>query len=346
MVWVKGELLTDIESPALDPAGLLERAAQPNLFDRREWFRLLSRHDGGSPLIARVTSEGAIGWLFLKRNGNGRVESLSNWYSFAFRPVFAGDPDENRKSAMLVAAARRLRRARPTITEIRFAPVPTEDGSAALLARSFRRAGWLVHEEESSASWTMRATGLDFQSYWNTRPGRLRSTYKRKSSKAELEVTILDRFDEAAWESYEEVYANSWKPEEGAPALLREMAIAAGAAGTLRLGLCALDGEPMAAQFWTVENGTAMIHKLAYRTSATELSAGTVLTAEMFRYAIDRDHVDRIDFGTGDDPYKCDWMDTRTALFRVRAFNPGTFAGLAGAAKATVSRLVRRGRSS
>jgi hypothetical protein len=130
MVWVKGELLTDIDAPAVDPSGQLERAAQGSLFDRRDWFRRLWHHDGGIPLIARVTSEGSIAWLFLRREIDGHVTALANWYSFAFRPVFAGDPDEARKRAMLTAAAKRLRQARPTISAITLSPVPSCDGSS------------------------------------------------------------------------------------------------------------------------------------------------------------------------------------------------------------------------
>jgi CelD/BcsL family acetyltransferase involved in cellulose biosynthesis len=93
-----------------------------------------------------------------------------------------------------------------------------------------------------------------------------------------------------------------------------------------------------------VENGVALIHKLAHRESAAETSPGTVLSAAMFRHVIDVDNVDIIDFGTGNDHYKADWMDGNTPLMQIMAHNPLTPAGLAGAAKAGLSRLVR-GRS-
>ena len=342
MVWVKGELLTDIDASAVDPSGQLERIAQPSLFDRRDWFRRLWLHDGGIPLIARVTSEGSIAWLFLRRESGGNVTSIANWYSFSFRPVYAGNPDISRKRAMLTAAAKRLRQARPSITAITLNPVPTHDGSADLVSAAFRKAGWSVHVDESSVNWTADVAGISFEEYWAARPGHLRSTHKRKSAKAEFETQVLTRFDEIAWSDYEAIYAESWKPEEGSPDFLKSLAQAEGAAGTLRLGLCRVDGEPVAAQFWTVENGTALIHKLAYKASAADLSPGTILSATIFRHVIDVDRVDRIDFGTGDDPYKADWMDMRSPLCRIQAFNTGTAVGLAGAGKAALSRLVRR----
>ena len=65
----------------------------------------------------------------------------------------------------------------------------------------------------------------------------------------------------------------------------------------------------------------------------------------MFRSALDEDHVSRIDYGTGDDAYKRDWMETRAPLWRLEAYNPRSLSGLVGAARAKASALVRRGRS-
>jgi CelD/BcsL family acetyltransferase involved in cellulose biosynthesis len=103
-----------------------------------------------------------------------------------------------------------------------------------------------------------------------------------------------------------------------------------------------MNGEPVAAQFWTVDNGRALIHKLAHRESAKDASPGTILSAAMFRHVIDEDRVDIIDFGTGNDSYKADWMTGSAPLITIRAFNLKTLGGLAGAAKAGLSRLVRR----
>jgi CelD/BcsL family acetyltransferase involved in cellulose biosynthesis len=52
-----------------------------------------------------------------------------------------------------------------------------------------------------------------------------------------------------------------------------------------------------------------------------------------------------IDYGTGDDAYKQDWMAERRTLWRIEAFNPRTLRGLAGATRAVATALVRRVRS-
>src|SRR5690606_14450163 len=145
----------------------------------------------------------------------------------------------------------------------------------------------LVAREQCDHNHVLEVNGRSFAEYWASRPGRMRTTLKRKAKK--VEVTIRERFDAADWAAYEAIYAESWKPEEGTPDLLRRFAEAEGIAGRIRLAVARHEGEPVAAQFWTAENGTAYIHKLAHLESRKELSAGTTLTAALFEHVIDRD---------------------------------------------------------
>jgi hypothetical protein len=344
MAWVKGELLTSIDAASLDPTAQLSRDSQPSLFNRIDWLKRVLRHSrsGSTALIARAASEGKLAWLFLKYVGKGELKGLANWYTFAYRPVFAGNPDEARKLLMLKAIAKRIRKMRSAPNQISLSPVPRSDGSSDLLRRAFKQAGWLVFTNQASTSWIAHVAGLSFEDYWAARPSQLRNTYKRKNGKADFDVVIYDRFDETAWEEFEAVYGDSWKPEEGAPAFLRETAAFEGAAGCLRLGICRLEGVAVAAQYWTVEAGTAYIHKLAHRENTRELSPGTVLSTALFRHVIDQDKVDIIDFGTGNEAYKADWMDESAPLDSIEAYNRSRVAGLTGAAKAFISSLVAR----
>ena len=75
------------------------------------------------------------------------------------------------------------------------------------------------------------------------------------------------------------------------------------------------------------------------------LSPGTILGMAMFRHALDKDRVRRIDYGNGDEPYKADWMEEKRTLWRLSAFNPRTVRGLIGAARAKASSLAARRRS-
>jgi hypothetical protein len=278
-------------------------------FDRAEWFALLAER-ARSPLLV-VASDGADALALPLAQANGRLEPLCNWYSFTWRPVGHGALPH------LEAAASELRSRTHRVT---LWPVPGEDGSAERLANAFRTAGWSVRSEPCDHNHVLAVEGRSFAEYWAQRPGQMRTTLKRKGKKVDVE--ILEHFDALAWGAYEAIYNESWKPEEGAPDLLRRFAEAEGAAGRIRLGLASSQGEPVAAQFWTVENGTAYIHKLAHRESAKPLSAGATLSAALFEHVIDRDKVELIDFGTGNDAYKADWMELDRPRFRIDCLDP------------------------
>jgi hypothetical protein len=324
------KLFDDLDAAAASGGGALDRPA--SIFDRLDWFRLVAAHcpPAGCPLVASArTSDGSAAWLFLAEQ-DGRAEALRCWYSLRFGLV--GDPEGGK------AIARALRK---RLYRLEIAPL--EDPQP--MARAFQEAGWATVLGPATISWRIDTAGQDFDAYWATRPGKLRNTAQRKAKAAGLDIEIHRAFDAGAWAAYEEVYWASWKPEEGSPAFLRALAEQEGKAGRLRLGIARKDGRALAAQLWTVEDGTAWIHKLAYREDSKALSPGTVLSMAMFRAALDQDRVSRIDYGTGDDGYKRDWMGERATLWRLEAYNLASPRGLAGAARAKLSALVRRARS-
>lgn len=319
-------LFNDLDAVAADAAGGLDRARQASLYDRLDWFRLLHDHvpPAGRLAVWRARDGDRAAWLFLAVEGK-KASAYAAWYSLRFNGI--GDYD------VMTPLAEAIRKS--GIAEMELAPLQDPEP----LAAAFRAAGWKVRLTEKTGNWRARIEGDDFAAYWAKRPGQLRSTAKRKAKAAELEIEIHDRFDAGAWAAYEDVYRASWKPEEGSFPFLRALAEQEGAAGTLRLGLARKDGRPLAVQLWLVENKEATIHKLAYREDAKELSPGTILGEAMFRHAIDQDRVSVIDYGTGDDAYKRDWMDERRPLWRLEAYNPATLRGLAGAARALAGRL-------
>jgi Acetyltransferase (GNAT) domain len=338
-VWVKGEIFRNLDEAEGSARGELDRDAQISLFDRIDWFRRTWRYVApeGKPLILRARAEGSDCWLFLVQDGNG-ADAMTSWYTLAFRPIFTGEPTDVVKSALLIAIARRLKK---QVSAISLAPMPEAD--ADLVTRTFDRARWVTLKRETTVNWTVATEGLTFEEYWAARPGELRSTVKRKQGKFDVKTTIHTKFNSSAWFIYEAIYEASWKPEEGSMPFLRDMAEAEGKAGALRMGVATIDDAPVAAQLWTVENGRAIIHKLAHLETASAQSPGSILTAAMFEHVIDQDKVSLVDFGTGDDRYKADWMDRRDPLYSVSLYDPMRPAGIVGAIKAWVSSLVGRG---
>lgn len=318
-----------------DTVNVLQRAdlASSGPFTRADWFALLAAHAPNPPLIAIARNDDSImAWPLV--HANGRIEPLLNWYSFSWQPLVS--TIENLFQAELMASLARTLRERSA--RLTLWPLPDENGLASAMERAFRSAGWIVARRVSDSNHWLETGGRRFKAYLRGRPGALRAALDRKGK--HLETEIFDYFDVDTWDIYEHIYANSWKPAEGNATLLRQFAEAEGAAGRIRLGITRHQGRPVAAQFWTVEAGTAWIHKLAHDERARHLSPGTVLTAAMLEHAMDRDEVGLVDFGTGDDSYKRDWMEAVRPRYLLDCHNPSRPASWPHIARAAVQRLV------
>ncbi len=300
-------------------------------FAHVDWFGLLE--DAAHSLFLAVATAGQSSACLPLCTGEAGLEALTNWYAFTGRPLVAGQPH----SKLFEALARDLATRASRITFSKLAP---EDPSTAQLDRGFRAAGWSVIREECDTNHYLPVNGRSYAEYIASRPGPLRTTLKRKARK--VEVVLKREFDPSDWAAYEAIYAASWKPEEGDPAMLRAFAESESTKGHYLFGMALADGKPVAAQFWTVEGGTAYIHKLAHLESAQKLSPGTTLTAALMEEVIDRDRVAEVDFGTGNDGYKADWMEAtrpRIALTCLRAGSPANWPFLA---RAKLRKLVSR----
>ncbi len=307
------------------------RAFASSPFDRPEWFALLAQN--ARPLVAMASEGEALAAMALSE-ANGRIEPLRNWYSFTWRQLA---PEGLPGDRLLAGIARDMRSRSHRVT---LWPVPDEDGSASRLEKAFRDAGWKVQREQCDHNHVLPVKGRSFAEYWAARPGRMRTTLKRKAKKVDVE--LLTRFDAAAWDAYEGIYSESWKPEEETPSMLRAFAEEEGQAGRTRLAIARLDGVPVAAQFWTVEDGTAYIHKLAHLETHKNLSAGTTLSAALFEHVIDTDGVSLVDFGTGNDRYKADWMEEVRPRYRIDCLNPRQAAAWPPLAKRQFHRIAAR----
>lgn len=302
-------------------AGALDREVQPCLFDRLDWLEALHRVAMREKTPAMLQAKGgkAQGWLPLMQSESGHLVALANWYNFTWRPVFAFTNNAVERMALLRLLAKQAKAHSRRLT---LAPLPDEDGSASDVEAAFATTGWSVFREVCDQNHILAVNGRSFDAYWEGRPSRLKNTVKRKGKTGAVTIRIDTEYSTEGWSDYERVYARSWKPEEGSPEFLRQLAEREGASGALRLGLAYIDGKPVAAQFWTVENGKALIHKLAHDERHMQASPGTLLSAALFQHVIDTDRVDLIDFGTGNDAYKAEWMEEVRNRYRLEIFWP------------------------
>ena len=329
-MWVTGEYFDSFRAAELAARGRLDAPAQPDPLVRLDWFRRTAEQavPGARPLIVRARAGTAETWLFLARTRPNRAAALTGEHTTRFAPVFAGDPDDSLKRALLRAAARRLKAF--GIARLSLAPLLPED--AALLRQAFRAAGWTVSDREGPANFLFDVAGRSFEEYWESAAPRLHEQVAAGSR--HLHVEIADLITPKLWEEVELV--------GGPDPFLRALAQDASVDRTLRLGIARIGDAPVAAQLWTFENGEALAHWCVEDREARHLHPSAELTASMLRYLMNVDHAGTVNLGNGREADLADWADQRRVLRRLDLLNPRAPSAWAPALAASVAGLVRR----
>ena len=336
------------EMLAGDPASLENFGAPANIEETLDWFDLLQRQvypDDPGIRYYYVAKHGQPQMVLPMRltvqHGVRTLESLSNYYTALYSPLFGPGVDPTMLSHVLAAATRE----NGGTHVMRFAPMDPESPGYAALLNELRATGWIPLTFFCFGNWFLRVEG-SWDDYLRKRSANLRSSIKRRNREfaaggGTLEIVSgLEGLDEAI-AAFQEVYSASWKkPEpypEFVPSLIRLLAVR----GMLRLGLARLQGRPIAAQLWITGQGKASIYKVAYHHAHAALSPGTVLTSFLLRHAIEHDRVGEVDFLIGDDDYKKIWMSHRRERWGIVAFNPRTIVGCTLLLKEVAGRMAK-----
>lgn len=308
-------------------------------FSRTGWFEMLVRHCFAGQTIlmpeAHIGSASAVLPLVQQKD---RISGLANYYSFSYAPMFEGANNLDDRAKLLTIIASELRNSHGRVTL--YPLIDDDDDMPALLRRAFAEAGWVVILTEEGTNYTTSLNGRNFAAYWKARPGALRSSVRRKSARYQFE--LYETLNQTLWDEYLAIYAASWKAAEPYPDMVHAIAEEAARRGALRLGILRDGDRAVAAQLWTIEGDTACIHKIAHDTDEDTHSPGTLLSHHMFEHMIDREKVARIDYGTGDNAYKRDWMEHSRPMLRLECFNPTHPRQWLPALKTRISELVRR----
>ena len=356
--------ITVVNSVRLLPTAyrsLLDFNHRGDLFSTMPWWQLFEQHIATDHARRRIyaayddTTGRPRGVLLTyqmsERTGfsNARaLSAMSNYYSGLFEPIVDGaGPDGDDAIRALVEF---VANERPRWDAIDFHPLDHDAVSFSTLHRTLRRAGFAVQPYFCFGNWYLEVDGRSHAEYFSSLQSRTRNTVQRRTRRLEREgnaeiriVTDLADVD-AAMDAYERVYNSSWKKPEPYGAFIRDFARSAAEYGWLRLGLAYINGEPAAAQIWFVMDGTAYIFKLAYDERFVDLSIGSILTNTLMKHVIDCDRVRVVDYLSGDDSYKRDWMSHRRERWGLVAFNLSTWRGVASAARhiggATVKRWI------
>jgi CelD/BcsL family acetyltransferase involved in cellulose biosynthesis len=226
-------------------------------------------------------------------------------------------------------------------------PLDPEAPVFGLLVGVFKELGMAVQTYFRFGNWYLDVGDRSYAEYVKTLPSVLRKNIPYEIRKLEkfgrlrFEMVTEEQSLERALDDYEEVYQASWREAEPYPAFIRGLARVAVRSGWLRLGLMYLNEEPAAAQIWIVHAGVASIYKIAYKEKFGKLSVGKILTARLLEHVIDIDKVKQVDYLSGDDQYKKDWMSHRRERWGLMVANPYHIRGMAQAAQNFASRLKK-----
>ena len=325
---------------------LFEEAGEASFFLTLAWFRNLAGQALPEGCRARiyVVHEGddVRGILPMKFTTGSwlagrKLEALSNYYSSLFMPLAASA--DCLQTIVDEFASERW-------DSVDLHPMVQDSPFFGGLVAAMKRSGMSVQQYCCFGNWYLKVDGRSYKDYSNALPSQLKSTLKRKgkqfsSMATRMEIVTGTDGVDSAIAAYQKVYESSWKIPEPHPGFMPGLIRLCAEHGWLRLGLAYLDEEPIAAQLWIVKDGIASIYKLAYDEKFSRLSAGSLLTAKLMEHVIDVDRVSEVDYLSGDDEYKKDWMSDRRERWGIIAYNRNTTRGVCMGALSRVSHYVK-----
>lgn len=328
-------------------AALFQRAQEESFFFSLAWYQNFVstiNAPGRSLRIYAAESLEAepLGVLLMEQERGRRfvsreLKGLQNYYTSLFGPIL----NERHPATALQALTETVSREGWDCIDLH----PLEADLSSALVDAFKAAGMFAYRYFCFGNWYLKVNDRSYQEYFSSLPSVLKNTIirKRKQSSARVRVEIItDRAGlQSGIEAYHTIYNVSWKLAEPYPHFITGLMETCAEMGWLRLGILRVDNEPAAAQLWIVNAGLASIYKLAYDERFAKLSVGSLLTAHLMQHALDVDRVREVDYLSGDDAYKKDWMSDRRERFGVVALNPRTVKGLVLIAQRLAARAFK-----
>ena len=299
---------------------LFEQAQRDSVFFSRSWFECLTAEalDAAHTMVLACVQSGDEVLAILPL-----MESAGNkaWYSLqhGFTPQYSLLVAAEDQESILSFLAQSL--SQLPVSGLLLEPVADDDNKLNCLQKSLATVGFSCEHIFRHYNWIYRVDGQSYAEYMAARPAQLRNTIARKKRKLEREHGYEIRLfvgEEAprGVADYRVVYNASWKQNEIRNADFQDCFIEQfSRAGWSRLAILYVQQQPVAAQLWFVHNRKASIFRLAYDRAWRQYSTGSILTSFLMEYVIDTDRVSEIDFLTGNDAYKQDWMSERRKRF-------------------------------
>jgi len=323
------------------PREIKEKARYPNqsnFFLSLDWFSLLYRTVFAEEYELRIylahdKTETPIGMLYCITKNKKTLISLTNYYSMEYSPVLL---TSNIKANEVVhAIISYIANERPRWRSIKFRLLLNDSLGYESLTKNLRLSGFYVHTYFQYENMYYAPATKSFEEYYQERPSKLKNTIKRKEKilykSYKVNIIHYTKPDEdlpKAISDYTHIYNNSWKKPEPYLNFIPSLVNKTAELGILRMGILYIDDKPIAAQLWITTSSKALIYKLSYTEEFKKLSAGSILSSNLFKLCMNKDNVDEIDYGVGSENYKKDWMNNVRELWGIEAYNKQTLRGL------------------
>lgn len=317
------------------PASLIKDTDQrnKNLFKKLKWFDLLQKH-----IIQN--NEDVIYYCVLNDNkdieavfplikthieGEDRynLSSLANFYSMEYEPYFRKKERNCQKA--IQAFVEYLATSENHWETLSLFPIDPCKIQNIYLKEEFLKY-FMITNSLCHKNWIYHNNNEDFKKYATFSPSRIKDIERKErqllkkhtikfkiwSDETDLDKVIKDYF---------EVYNNSWKDEERYKDFIPDLIKLCAKENMLRLGIIYVDDRATAAQFNIFHDKITLIYKLSYHEDYKHLSTGAILSYKMMQHAFDQDHTQEVDYGSGDDGYKKEWMNYCREKMTITAYN-------------------------
>jgi len=307
---------------------LFAECEQKSVFLSRDWLENITYHslpnENKLLLVCVIENQRFLAILPMMQCPRGGLNALSTRFTTFFSLLIS---DRDKKESVFNCLAKGL--SQLPINSIQFEPIDSCDTNMNTLQEYLLEHELRGYPYFKFYNWTHKTNNQTFNEYINSRPTVLRNTIQRKRRKLDREQNYeiklyKDRNIKQALIDYQNVYSNSWKANEYfsdfTPNLIKRMS----ESEWLRLGILYIDSKPIAAQIWIVVHSTASIYRLVYDEKWKQYSPGSILTEYLMQHVINIDKVSEIDFLTGNESYKHDWMTLRKERIGIRFSKPKT----------------------
>ena len=294
---------------------LFNQAEKDSLFFSRKWFENLvttSLKDGQNLLLVCVVEgDHVLAILPLikpnKNSNNKEWTSLHHLYTSLFTLLLV----ENSQQEVLSCLAKGL--SQLPFDSLTLEPIANDDKNINNLRVAMADSGLSCVRYARFFNWYHRLQGQTFTDYMQARPSRVRNTIDRKQRKLKrehgYEIRLYTGSDvKQAMTDYNTVFNASWKASERFGNVIEGFTESFTKLSWTRLAVLYINEQPVAAQLWFVAHKKASIFRLAYDETWKKYSPGSILTKYLMENVIDTDNVEEIDYLTGNDRYKQEWM--------------------------------------